>query len=115
MRARSWTAPVVLLVKSIVICVSADAVRCPLGELLAHLPDRPEQYWGQDRRGEAVEAVPAEIHHIVHANNVGERRSGRKYEQRDPDPTNGRREQHSDDDNIDNGTDIAVGNTERPC
>ncbi len=92
MRARSPTAPVVLLLKSMVIRVSADAARRLLDELLAHLPDRPEQYRGQDRRGKAVEAVPAEIYHVVHAKDVGERRGGRKYEQRDPDPTNGRRE-----------------------
>src|SRR5712692_1450225 len=82
---------------------------------LADLPDRPEEYRGQDRRGEAVEAVLAEIHHVAHAKNVGERRGGRKYEQRDPDPTSGRREQQSEDDDVENGADISVGNAERPC
>src|SRR5713226_8318494 len=103
MRARSPTAAVLPPLKPMVICVSSDAVRCLLGGRRIIQKKRPEQYWGQDRRGEAVEAVPAEIHHIVHANNVGERRGGRKYEQRDPDPTNGRREQQSEDDNIENG------------
>src|SRR5216684_1653543 len=46
---------------------------------LADLPDRPEEYRGQDRRGEAVEAVLAEIHHVAHAKNVGERRVGNAF------------------------------------
>src|SRR5271169_808558 len=83
-------------------------------EYLSQLPYRPQQHRGENCRGEAIEAEAAEIHHVAHADDIGEGCQAGESQQRKPDPPSCRREHQSRDENVKNGADISVRDAEWP-